>query len=152
MKKSAFMTKLGIEKVEFIPAAMVADWGAMPRGSVIPVAAYIREGGSFQQLPAIQEEASLVERWTSGADGTASEATASGIVRRDIETLRDTLTALLGVPLVAIVTTVDGERRIVGSRSCPCRLSWDSNLQGLSSNALSWTLECTSTHGVLRAS
>lgn len=145
------MTQLGIVKVEYIPAARVADWSALPRGSSVAIASYIESGSSFTELRSLMEEASLVERWSSGTDGTASEATASGKVRSNIEGVRDTLTQLLGVPLVLLVTTVDGQKRLVGSRSCPCRLAWDSSLQGLSSNALAWTFECRSTHGVLRA-
>lgn len=146
------MTQLGIVKIEWIPAAQVADWGAMPRGSTVAVASYIQNGSSFTELRSLQEEASLVEHWPAGADGPVSEATASGKVRSDIEGVRDTLTDLLGVPLVLRVTTVDGQKRLVGSRSCPCRLTWDSSLQGLTSNALAWSIECRSTHGVLRAS
>jgi hypothetical protein len=143
------MTGIGIRKIEYIQAAYCSPWEFLPRSGDIVLASYL--SSTLHDLPFTQDSASFSEEWSDDDPGKSATDTLSFSIRADRNTFRPTLAQLLGGRYVFVVTTVDGVRRVVGSRYVPSVVTLTDTILGVTKSEYVFTAKCQSRTGALFA-
>lgn len=137
--------KIGIKKIEFIPAANCRDWSSLPLGNLLNLASYTDSTPiNIPFTPGTGEYSSDDSVSSSGAVSTDTIVATIGSARKGNKTSYQRLTRTNNI---YILTLMNGNRIVIGSIGYPAKFRFSSQTAGFSSSGFNINISCSSKNG-----
>jgi len=138
--------KLGIESLEFIPAANCRNWSFVPRNGSIDITAFIT--AAFSAIDFTSLMCSFEEEWLDDAQGKYSQINITGTIRTIKKAAaKQTLQKLLTGKYIFRVKAASGEKFIIGSLDYLPKFAFKNIIEGLTTSEYQLTISLKSPHG-----
>lgn len=139
--------KLAIKKIEYILAKNARSWNHVGRNGSVPIDLFLST--AWSELDFTDLTANLKEDWQESKSGLFSQVTVTGTIRANQTSMRSVLTNLSITKNIFRVTTVAGEKMIVGSIEFSPRLTFKKVIEGFTAYEYQFTIICQSPQGLI---
>lgn len=137
--------KIGIKKLELVELSGAADFSFFSPGSTIPVDQFIT--GERKQFDFTPGTGTFEETWLRDTGGLLSEVIVTIVNRQQKDDVDNKFIKAQFSDKIAIVTLIDGRRKIVGSTSFPAQVTLTNSISGFEYSDKTYQISCRSTHG-----
>jgi hypothetical protein len=138
--------KLGIEKLEFIPAANCRNWNFVPRNGSIAIASFIT--AAFSTIDFTSLMCSFEEEWIDDAQGKYSQINITGTIRTSKKAAAKlTMQKLLIGKYIYRVKAASGEKFIIGSLDYLPKFAFKNMIEELTTSEYQFVITLKSPHG-----
>lgn len=137
--------KIGIKKIELIPADQCRDWSSLPLGNLLRLSSYT----DFVPIdipftPGTAEYSSSDGTTSAGIVSTDTITATIGFARKGNKTFFQRLTRTKNV---YIITLMNDNRIVIGSIGFPASFGFSNNTSGFSSSGFDININCSSKNG-----
>lgn len=138
--------KLAIKTIESIKATNARSWNHLGKNGSIPIDSYVT--GPWAKLEFTSLTANLEEDWQESPSGLFSQINVTGIIR-GLQTKKCALTELAVTKNIYRITSIAGEKMIVGSIEFAPKFTFKKVLAGITTYESQFTIICKSPQGLI---
>ncbi|MBO6168511.1 MAG: hypothetical protein J6O51_00915 [Bacteroidales bacterium] len=137
--------KPGVRSIQYAAASSFADFSQLPAGCSIRLSDFLT--GSLQNLPFTQDSAHVSEKWSYDENGRSCDFSLTAALRADKDSWRPVLRKMTGKKCIFVITLINGESYVIGSRQYLPTFTFEDGISGVSSDGFTFLISHQSLQG-----